>query len=120
MISVDFHQLPNKQYIVVTGSANNSTSKVQFQLTSNLEKAATGSPQDVVTSTGVKLQSAPFVTWLSLGGTNGTLVLSDSTSSSVFVNEALGQGVWKEVSTAAARAYGREVKASKSSLKISP
>lgn len=113
MISVNLSQLPNKQYIVVTESSNNSTSKVQFQLTSSPETAATGSPQDVVTSTGVKLQSAPFVTWLSLGGANGTLVLSDSASSSVFVNEALGQGVWKEVITAAGRAYGREVKASK-------
>ena len=56
------------------------------------------------------LGGAPSVTWSPLGGPNGTIVLSDSRSNSVFINQARGQGVWKEVKTNAGRGAGRELK----------
>lgn len=49
------------------------------------------------------------MTWSPLGGTNGTIVVSDSDSNAVFVNQALGQGIWKQVNTTAGRAYSREI-----------
>lgn len=67
--------------------------------------------REITTSSGLKPQGAPFVTWSALGGINGTIVVSDSTTNALFVNQALGEGVWKVVSTNAARAYGREVHA---------
>jgi hypothetical protein len=68
----------------------------------------------ITTSSGLRPQGAPFVTWSSLGGVNGTIVVSDSTTNSLFVNQALGEGVWKVVKTTAGRAYGREVRAGRS------
>lgn len=66
--------------------------------------------REVITTTGAKPQGAPFVTWVSTGGVNGTIVLSDSTSNSVFVNQALGEGPWRVIETTAGRAYAREVR----------
>lgn len=42
---------------------------------------------------------------------NGTIVISDSKSKDLYVNQALGEGPWKVLSTNAGRAYGREVHA---------
>jgi hypothetical protein len=104
-------QLPNSQYIVVFETITNSTSSVAFKLISNPENVGTEISRRIITSTGVTPRGNPYVTWSPLGGTNGTIVLSDSTSNSVFVNQALGEGLWREVSTTAGRAYGREVRA---------
>jgi hypothetical protein len=65
----------------------------------------------ITTTSGLKPQGAPFVTWSSIGGANGTIVMSDSKTNSLFVNQALGEGPWRVVSTIAGRAYGREVRA---------
>lgn len=53
------------------------------------------------------------MTWTPLGGVNGTIVLSDSRSNSVFINQALGEGTWREVKTTAGRASAREVRVRK-------
>ncbi|KAH7397387.1 hypothetical protein BKA66DRAFT_408260, partial [Pyrenochaeta sp. MPI-SDFR-AT-0127] len=108
-------QLPNNKYIIVFESTQNSGSSsakhpVYFKLTSTPENVGTERMREVVTNTGVKLQGAPFVTWLSIGGANGTIVLSDSASNSIFINQALGEGSWKEVQTTAGRAFAREVR----------
>jgi hypothetical protein len=67
----------------------------------------------ITTASGLAPQGASYVTWSSIGGANGTIVVSDSTTNSLFVNQALGEGPWKVVRTNAARAYGREVHAGK-------
>ena len=64
--------------------------------------------------TGVVPSGSPSVTWSPLGGSNGPIVLSDSKSGSVFVNQALGEGEWWELPTTAGRALGREVAIRKS------
>jgi hypothetical protein len=65
----------------------------------------------IATTSGLKPQGAPFVTWSSMGGANGTIIVSDSTTNSLFINQALGEGSWNVVKTIAGRAYGREVRA---------
>ncbi|KAJ4377762.1 hypothetical protein N0V83_000592 [Neocucurbitaria cava] len=107
--------LPNNQYIIafeLIQSSNSSSEKssTYFKLTSTPENVGTERMQEVTTSTGRKSQGASYVTWSPVGGANGTIVLSDSVSNSVFVNQALGEGVWREIKTTAGRAYGREVR----------
>jgi hypothetical protein len=109
-------QLPNNQYIIVfeSSQASNSssaTSVVNFKIAASPENAGTERVRDITTSSGLKPQGASFVTWSSVGGANGTIVLSDSITNSLFVNQALGEGPWKTVSIIAGRAYGREVRA---------
>lgn len=88
-----------------------SPSAVNFKVTTSPENVGTEPAREIVTASGLKPQGAPFVTWSSLGGANGTIVVSDSASKDLYINQALGEGPWKVVSTNAARAYGREVHA---------
>jgi hypothetical protein len=114
-LSLTLNQLPNKQYIVlfelVQASNTSSSSSVNFKIVTSPETAGTAGMRSITTASGLKPQGAPFVTWTSLGGANGTIVVSDSTTNALFVNQALGEGLWRVVSTTAARAYGREVHA---------
>jgi hypothetical protein len=88
---------------------------VQYKITTSPapEYARTELTREITTASGVKPQGAPFVTWSSIGGANGTIILSDSTSSSLFINQASGEGLWKVIPTVAGRAYGREIRAGK-------
>ncbi|KAH7074237.1 hypothetical protein FB567DRAFT_479748 [Paraphoma chrysanthemicola] len=108
-------KLPNNQYIIAfeasqSGNSSNVAVPVQYKIAASPENAGTELPLDVTTASGLKPQGAPFVTWSSLGGANGTIILSDSSSNSLFINQALGTGLWKVISTVAGRAYGREVR----------
>ncbi|KAH7381310.1 hypothetical protein DE146DRAFT_282010 [Phaeosphaeria sp. MPI-PUGE-AT-0046c] len=106
-------KLPNKAYILIFGasSTNATSSAVTFKITTSPENVGTELAREIITSSGLKPQGAPFVTWSALGGVNGTIVVSDSASNALFINQALGEGMWKVVRTNAARAYGREVHA---------
>ncbi|KAF2825160.1 hypothetical protein CC86DRAFT_325055 [Ophiobolus disseminans] len=108
-------KLPNKQYLIAFESSpsngTNSASITNFKITASPENAATERIRDIVSTTGVKPQGASFVTWSLIGGANGTIILSDSVTNSIFVNQALGEGPWKVVATTAGRALGREVRA---------
>jgi hypothetical protein len=106
---------------VVFESSQNSNSSgtshpVNFKLTTSPENVGTEAMRGITTTSGLKPQGASFVTWSSIGGANGTIVISDSTTNSLFINQALGEGEWKVVRTNAARAYGREVHAGKLSI----
>lgn len=108
-------KLPNKQYVIAFESSQNGSdvSTVGLKITTTPEKASTERILEVTTASGAKPAGAPFVTWSSIGGANGTIILSDSASNSVFINQALGNGPWKVVSTTAGRAFGREVRTGK-------
>jgi hypothetical protein len=105
------------QYIILfesvqsINSSSSSSSAVNFKITTTPENAGTQGMRSITTASGLRPQGASFVTWSSLGGANGTIIVSDSTTNALFVNQALGEGLWKVVSTTAARAYGREVHA---------
>jgi hypothetical protein len=117
--SLTMSQLPNSQYIIMFESSSKSINStvshaVNFKVMASPENAGTEAIRSITTASGSKPQGAPSVTWSSIGGVNGTIVVSDSTTSSLFVNSALGEGLWKEVPTRAGRSYGREVHSGKS------
>ncbi|KAF1850269.1 glycoside hydrolase family 93 protein [Cucurbitaria berberidis CBS 394.84] len=119
-------KLPNNQYMIVFESTENGNSSsdnhpVYFKLTNTPENVGTEHKRQITTTTGTRLQGAPYATWSPVGGANGTIVLSDSTSNSIYINQALGEGLWKEIQTTAGRAYAREVRSvpnDKSKLRI--
>ncbi|KAL1610540.1 hypothetical protein SLS60_002209 [Paraconiothyrium brasiliense] len=108
-------KIANNQYIIafqyglLDPKTNTTTYPIYYKITSNPQKAASDRTRDVRVDTGLVPSGVPSVTWTPLGGANGTIVLSDSRSNSVFVNQALGEGTWRELKTTAGRAYGREV-----------
>ncbi|KAH8722994.1 hypothetical protein GQ44DRAFT_828627 [Phaeosphaeriaceae sp. PMI808] len=107
-------KLPNNQYIVAyeaSQGTSDSNGAVNFKLSSAPENAGTESVRTITATSGAKPQGAPSVAWSSVGGTNGTIILSDSTTGSLFINRALGQGPWSVIATPAGRAYAREVRA---------
>ncbi|KAH9876583.1 hypothetical protein J1614_003714 [Plenodomus biglobosus] len=103
-------KLPSGQYLLAVESSQNDTSYIQCKTTGTPENPGVASFIDIRTTTGLQPGGASYVTWSSLGGSNGTVVLSDSRSNSVFINQAVGAGLWREVSLKAGRAYGREVR----------
>jgi hypothetical protein len=109
-------KLPNGRYIQTFeyGLLNNSTNKntfpVYYKIASSLEGFAKEPARKLDVNTRAQPNGSPFVTWTPLGGVNGTIVVSTSDSKSVFINQALTEGSWKEVGTPAGRAYSREVR----------
>lgn len=63
-----------------------------------------------VASSGATLDSSPSVVWRPWGGSNGTIVLSGMSRSSVFVNQVLGAGEWIEVPTPEPVSYTRTLR----------
>ncbi|KAF2679768.1 glycoside hydrolase family 93 protein [Lentithecium fluviatile CBS 122367] len=108
--------LPNNQYILtythslLDATTNTYTNPVFYKISSSPENFGTAASREIRTDTGIIPQGAPFVTWSALGGPNGTVVLTDSRTASIFINRARGEGTWAEVATTAGRAEGREVK----------
>ena len=59
---------------------------------------------------GVQPSSSPYVVWSSVGGVNGTIVVSDADHSSVFTNRANGQpDQWEFHATPQGAAYSRSL-----------
>jgi hypothetical protein len=50
------------------------------------------------------------VTWTPYGGPDGTIIVSCGTFSSVFINQALGEGEWTEVATPEGTSYTRSLR----------
>ncbi|KAF9729930.1 BNR/Asp-box repeat protein [Paraphaeosphaeria minitans] len=108
-------KIANNKYIIAfqyglrDANASTYTYPIYYKITSNPQKAASDHTREVRVDTSLVLSGVPSVTWAPLGGANGTIVLSDSKSNSVFVNQYLGEGEWWELNTTAGRAFGREV-----------
>jgi hypothetical protein len=109
-------KLPNGRYIqtfvysLLNNSTNKNTFPVYYKIASSLEGFAKEPARKLDVNTRAQPNGSPFVTWTPLGGVNGTIVVSTSDSNSVFINQALTEGSWKEVGTPAGRAYSREVR----------
>lgn len=83
---------------------------VYYKLSSSPENFASESARKIVVDTGVQPNGGPYITWTAKGGDNGTIVLSDSSSKAVYINQALGLGDWRQLDIPAARSYSRELK----------
>ncbi|KAH8897294.1 glycoside hydrolase family 93 protein [Thozetella sp. PMI_491] len=109
-------QLPDGRYIMTYeygGGPGYSNYKfpVYYRISANpLEfNAAPGHP--IITKDGFAPMGSPYIVWSSIGGPNGTLVVSDGSDSEVFVNGALGaDSEWEKRSTPQAVAYTRHLR----------
>ncbi|KAF2713840.1 glycoside hydrolase family 93 protein, partial [Pleomassaria siparia CBS 279.74] len=97
-------------YALLNTTRNEYTFPVYYKIASTPEGFTEQPIRMLAIDNGVQPNGSPFVTWSPLGGTNGTIVVSASDSSSVYLNQKLGEGTWKEVKTPAGRAYSREVR----------
>lgn len=68
----------------------------------------------LVADKGSQPNGGPYATWSPLGGSNGTIIVSDSDNNPVWVNQALGEGIWREIEVPHGHAYSREVRIRKS------
>lgn len=105
---------------LLDATTNTYTDPIFYKVASSPENLGAAVTREARTNTGVTPQGASFVTWSSLGGANGTVVLSDSRTSSLFINEAYGDGVWTEIPSTAGRAVGREVRIRKCNFHMAP
>lgn len=84
---------------------------VYYRISRNPEAFASAPHQKLVVSSGTKPTGSPYVVWTPFGNAkNGTLVVSAGSSTSVFVNSALGQGEWTEVATTELASYTRSLR----------
>jgi hypothetical protein len=61
-------------------------------------------------SSGTVPTSSPYVTWTKYGGKNGTIIASSGTQSTIFINQALGEGEWTEIASPESVSYTRSLR----------
>ncbi|KAF2192968.1 glycoside hydrolase family 93 protein [Zopfia rhizophila CBS 207.26] len=115
-------KLPNNKWILAYEYATlNETGQyhypIYYRISNDPENFGTERSRRLV-DTVAQPYGGPYVTWTPIGGVNGTIIVSDSSTNSVYINQELGEGIWKEVRTTAARAYSRELKIRKYSLEM--
>ncbi|KAF2187574.1 glycoside hydrolase family 93 protein [Zopfia rhizophila CBS 207.26] len=98
------------EYTLRNGEGSTYTHPVYHKFVANPENAVTEPIRELSVDMGVRPSSAPYITWTSIKGNVGTIVVSAGTSNSIFINRTLGEGGWQEVKTMAGRAYSREAK----------
>lgn len=83
---------------------------VYFRLSQDPETFGEADDHRLVVNHGTQPQSSPYVTWTPYGGLNGTIIVSCGTLSSMFINQALGQGNWTDISTPEGVSYTRSLR----------
>ncbi|KAF2124376.1 glycoside hydrolase family 93 protein [Dothidotthia symphoricarpi CBS 119687] len=119
-------QLPNGKFIMTYEYGGGPTSisayqfPVYFKIAADPEAfgAVTGVP--LVVSDGTIPTGSPYVVWSSVGGKNGTLIVSSSgavagtggrgNGTQVYINQKLGQGNWTIVDTPEGASYTRHLR----------
>lgn len=83
-------------------------------------------PEKFGAATGISLKAtdgtiptgSPYVVWSSVGGANGTLIVSAHSGGDIFVNKGLGQGAWRKVATPEGNSYTRHLRVLKDETKL--
>ncbi|KAI1102037.1 glycoside hydrolase family 93 protein [Jackrogersella minutella] len=108
--------LPNGQYIYTyeygggPNPANSGTFPVYYRLTSDPEDISSAPHHLLQTTDGTVPTGSPYVVWSSVGGVNGTIIVSSGCCSQIYINKALGaEGAWETVSTPEAASYTRSL-----------
>jgi hypothetical protein len=116
--------LPNGKYIMTYeygGGPAITTSyqfPVYFKMVSNPEKFGAATGFSLQSNDGVIPTGSPYVVWSPVGGKNGTIIVSASSSSDVYINKALGEGPWTSVATPEKAAYTRHLRVLKDKKKL--
>ncbi|KAG9231033.1 glycoside hydrolase family 93 protein [Amylocarpus encephaloides] len=109
-------QLPNKKYMMTYEYGGGQTSggyafPVHYRISANPLKFNDSPDFAIISNDGIQPTGSPTITWSSVGGENGTIVVTAHSNSQVFVNQALGDpGRWETVATPQERAYTRHVR----------
>ncbi|KAI8632521.1 glycoside hydrolase family 93 protein [Xylariaceae sp. FL1651] len=103
-------KLPNNNYIFAYEACGTDGCRVHYRLASSPLNVLSAPSYTLVSTTGGSTTSSPFVVWSSVGGTNGTIILSGGGASNIFVNQKLGDPKsWVEHTTPQPNAYARSM-----------
>lgn len=109
-------QLPTGDYIMTYEWGHNFSGSYSFPVTYRINANPldfdSSEPVGIVASnTGTTPTGSPYVVWSSVGGENGTIVVSCGNLGSVFTNQALGAAdQWFERETPQPTAYTRHLR----------
>lgn len=108
-------QLPNGNYMMTYeyGSFFNTSRysfPVFYRISADPEAFNDAEDHRLVVSDGAQPESSPYLTWTPYPGNHGTIIVSCGTSSSIFVNQALGKGEWTEIQTPESTSYTRSLR----------
>lgn len=110
--------LPNKKYMMTyeygggpTKSGSGYSFPVYYRINENPLKFNSSAGHPLITNNGIQPTGSPYITWSSVGGDNGTIVVSSGSNSQVFTNQALGdEKAWKTVPTPEGVSYTRHLR----------
>lgn len=91
---------------------------VYFKIVSDPEQFGPATGVILKATDGTIPSSSPYVVWSSVGGANGTIIVSAYSHSDVFINTQLGQGPWKRVATPESTSYTRHLRVLKDQSKL--
>ncbi|KAI0411505.1 Sialidase [Xylaria grammica] len=103
-------KLPNNNYIFAYEACGSDGCRVHYRLTSDPLDVLSAPSYTLKSTAGSTTTSSPFVVWSSVGGANGTIILSGGSASNIFVNQNLGDpNSWVEHTTPQPNAYARSM-----------
>ncbi|RDL31898.1 Oligoxyloglucan reducing end-specific cellobiohydrolase [Venustampulla echinocandica] len=111
-------QLPNGKYMFVYeyggGPRKSGTGyafPVYYHIHDNPLDFRNSVGHQLISNDGAQPTGSPYVTWSPVGGANGTIIVSASSNSQIFTNNALGDAnSWKTIKTPQPAAYSRHLR----------
>jgi len=109
--------LPNGKYIMAyeygggpVPGATGYEFPVHYKIVDDPEAfgPATGLP--IQATDGTIPKGSPYVVWSSVGGENGTLIVSAHSNGEIFINKGLGEGPWIKTATPEPNHYTRHLR----------
>lgn len=103
-------KLPNNDYIFAYELCGSDGCRVHYRITSDPLNVAAAADVTLRSTAGTIPVSSPFLAWSSVGGANGTIILSGGSQSQIFTNRALGASTaWVQYNTPQPNAYSRSL-----------
>ncbi|KAI7784358.1 glycoside hydrolase family 93 [Diaporthe eres] len=103
-------KLPDNNYIFAYELCGSDGCRVHYRITSNPLNVAAAADVTLRSTAGTIPVSSPFLAWSSIGGANGTIILSGGSQSQIFTNRALGaSNAWVQYNTPQPNAYSRSL-----------
>ncbi|KAF2876004.1 glycoside hydrolase family 93 protein [Massariosphaeria phaeospora] len=107
--------LPNGKYIMTYEYGGGPVVKnyqfpVYYKMVSDPEKFGPASGISLKASDGTIPTGSPYVVWSSVGGANGTIIVSAHSGGQIYVNTGLGEGPWRKINTPEGNSYTRHLR----------
>jgi hypothetical protein len=108
-------KLPNGKYIMTYEYGGgpalpNYQFPVYFKIVDDPEKFGAATGISLKATDGTIPSGSPYVVWSSVGGANGTLIVSAHSGGQVYINKGLGQGPWIKKETPEPNHYTRHLR----------